>query len=416
MKKLSILLAVLQLSAVFALEIFPAGKKYIYRTGEDIVFKVKLDENRAKSRFSVRIAGYDELNKTYTAAADDKGCAEIILQSGKPGFVYVEVKDNGKTASAGVAVEPEKITTGRPYPEKFDAYWDRAKKELDLMPMTYQLNELPKPRAGYRAFEVKVDMGDEGKDLFAALTMPVGLQPGRLAAEVIFHGSNTDKVSPVYRPETMVLSVNPMSVKHNGPMRTATGKGGKLYGYYHWGVDDLQKNYFPDMFRRAYRALQFIKSLPEWDHRTLIVRGTSQGGGQALAAAGLDPQITLCIAIVPALCDHGGNAAGRVSGWPRYYSTEAYKNDPDKAAAAMDMIDAAFFARRICNPQVFITAGFIDRTCVPDSVYAAFNNIPAKNKEIFNDYLQAHSISKEAQNKYSKLITDHIRKKHEIFK
>ncbi|MBE6379136.1 MAG: acetylxylan esterase [Lentisphaerae bacterium] len=416
MKKYFILFFTFLSAALWALEVFPAGKKYFYRTGEDIVFQINLDKGRENARFSIRIAGYEELNRTFTASADDKGAYQLRFQAEKPGFVFVEVKDNSKTAVAGAAVEPEKITAGRPCPPAFDTYWDNAKKELELMPLVYDIQEMPNAPEGYRAFEVKVDMGGEGRDLFAVLTMPADAQPGRLAAEALFHGANTDKVSPVCRPETMVLSVNPMSVKHDGPMRTTTGKGKKFHGYYHWGVDDLEKNYFPNMFKRTFRALQFLKSLPEWDHRTLIVRGTSQGGGQALAAAGLDPQVTLCIAIVPALCDHGGNHAGRVSGWPRYFATQAYRENPDKAAAVADMIDAAFFARRIHNSRVFVTAGFVDRTCVPDSVYAAFNAIASKNKEIYNDFLQAHSISKDAQKKYAQIITDHISKNHEIFK
>ena len=305
MKKYFILFFTFLSAALWALEVFPAGKKYFYRTGEDIVFQINLDKGRENARFSIRIAGYEELNRTFTASADDKGAYQLRFQAEKPGFVFVEVKDNSKTAVAGAAVEPEKITAGRPCPPAFDTYWDNAKKELELMPLVYDIQEMPNATEGYRAFEVKVDMGGEGRDLFAVLTMPADAQPGRLAAEALFHGANTDKVSPVCRPETMVLSVNPMSVKHDGPMRTTTGKGKKFHGYYHWGVDDLEKNYFPNMFKRTFRALQFLKSLPEWDHRTLIVRGTSQGGGQALAAAGLDPQVTLCIAIVPALCDHG---------------------------------------------------------------------------------------------------------------
>ncbi len=416
MKKSFILFFTFLFAALSALEVFPVGKKYFYKTGEDIVFQINLDKGRANVRFPIRIAGYEELNRTFTVSADAKGSYELRFQAEKPGFVFVEVKDNNKTAVAGAAVEPEKITTGRPCPPAFDTYWNNAKKELDLMPLVYDIQEMTKAPKGYRAFEVKIDMGGEGKDLFGILTIPAEAQPGRLAAEALFHGANTDKVSPVCRPETMVLSVNPMSVKHDGPMRTTTGKGKKFFGYYHWGVDDLEKNYFPNMFKRTYRALQFLKSLPEWDHRTLIVRGTSQGGGQALVAAGLDPQVTLCIAIVPALCDHGGNQAGRISGWPRYFSTEAYKNDPDKAAKVLDMIDAAFFAGKIRSARVFVTAGFVDRTCVPDSVYAAYNAIVSENKEIYNDLLQAHSISKDAQKKYAKIITDHINEKHAIFK
>ena len=70
------------------------------------------------------------------------------------------------------------------------------------------------------------------------------------------------------------------------------------------------------MFQRACRALEYLKSRPEWDGRILIVSGGSQGGAQALAAAGLDPQVTCCVALVPALCDHHGLLAGRQPSWP----------------------------------------------------------------------------------------------------
>lgn len=415
MKKLLTFFVILQLSAAFALEIFPAGKKYIYRIGEDIIFKVKLDKESPERKIKVRIAGNSVPDKEFTIEADKNGDAEIRTVNSVPGFVYVEISNGGKKRQEGVAVEPEKIIAGRPFPEKFDTYWDAAKKELDLMPLTYQISELPKPRQGYRALEVKVDMGGEGKDLFAVLTMPTGLHHGRLAAEVVYHGAGTDKVFPIYRENTIVLSVNPMSVKHDGPPSSTIRKG-KFRGYPRWGAADLQKNYFPGMFRRVFRALQFIKSLPEWDHRTLIVRGISQGGGQALVAAGLDPQVTLCIAAVPALCDHGGNLVGRVSGWPRYYTTTDYKNSPDKAAEALDMIDAVFFAAKIKNAKVLVTVGFIDRVCVGDSVYAAYNAIPSPDKQIANDFMTGHTTSRETKNLINKLIIDHISKKHEIFK
>ncbi|NMA46826.1 MAG: hypothetical protein GX945_09725, partial [Lentisphaerae bacterium] len=62
-------------------------------------------------------------------------------------------------------------------------------------------------------------------------------------------------------------------------------------------------------YLRVMRSLDFVKTLPEWNGRDLIVVGSSQGGGQAIAAAGLDPQVTLCVAAVPALSDHAGTLA-----------------------------------------------------------------------------------------------------------
>ncbi len=40
------------------------------------------------------------------------------------------------------------------------------------------------------------------------------------------------------------------------------------------------------MFLRMERAIDFLASQPEWDGRILIVTGSSQGGGQAIVAAG----------------------------------------------------------------------------------------------------------------------------------
>jgi cephalosporin-C deacetylase len=40
------------------------------------------------------------------------------------------------------------------------------------------------------------------------------------------------------------------------------------------------------------RAIDVLTEQPEWDGRTVAVFGISQGGFQAIAAAGLDPRVT----------------------------------------------------------------------------------------------------------------------------
>jgi cephalosporin-C deacetylase-like acetyl esterase len=239
--------------------------------------------------------------------------------------------------------------------------------------------------------------------------MPEKSATGRTAAKVMFHGYGTDQAIPAYNTGMITLSVNPVPEKHDGKNGDLIKKGGKLYYYHYWGIDDLQKNFFPGMFKRAYRALQFVKMLPEWDQRTLIVQGSSQGGGQALAAAGLDPQVSLCVALVPALCNHGGFDIGAESGWPRYHWQERdYKDDPEKVLNVLDYIDCCFFASKITNAEVIMSAGFLDQTCVPSSVYSAYNVIPSGKKQIFNDLKMPHRIAPETMKKINFLINDHI--------
>ena len=129
------------------------------------------------------------------------------------------------------------------------------------------------------------------------------------------------------------------------------------------------------MYLRVMRSLDYIKSRPEWNGKTLVVSGSSQGGGQAIAAAALDPQVTLCVAAVPALSDHSGSFAKRQPGWPQFYRNGA-KADP-KVVAATAYYDNVFFARRI-KCETWLTTGLFDTTCSPASVYMVYKNLSVK--------------------------------------
>ncbi|MCP3967275.1 MAG: hypothetical protein GY750_03740 [Lentisphaerae bacterium] len=65
--------------------------------------------------------------------------------------------------------------------------------------------------------------------------------------------------------------------------------------------------YLPTMYLRHKRALDMLCSQPEWNSKTLIVRGGSQGGWLALACVGLDDRVTNIFAGVPAMCDNTQN-------------------------------------------------------------------------------------------------------------
>ena len=140
------------------------------------------------------------------------------------------------------------------------------------------------------------------------------------------------------------------------------------------------------------RALEYVKSLAEWNGKTLIAGGFSQGGAQALWAAGLDPDVTLCIATCPALCDLAGTAAkpARRSGWPGYYDARRKNAETDKIARAVSYYDCAFFARRI-KAKTYMAAGFADEVCPPTSVYAVFNELKIRRKYMETDPSSGHN-------------------------
>ncbi len=149
-----------------------------------------------------------------------------------------------------------------------------------------------------------------------------------------------------------------------------------------------------------------LTSQPEWDGNELVAEGRSQGGGQAIAAAGLDPRVTFFAAQIPAMCDHTGMVVGRISGWPRLVSVTGGKPD-EKSLQAARYFDAVNFAR-LTKAGAFFTVGFIDVVCQPTSVYAAYNAV-AGAKEIADHFHTGHIVKPEADAATKAAILAHVR-------
>ena len=134
------------------------------------------------------------------------------------------------------------------------------------------------------------------------------------------------------------------------------------------------------MYLSCYRCAEYLANHPEWDGKTLVVMGGSQGGQQSLVTAGLHPAVTAALAIVPAGCDMLGPDIGRRGGWPQWYSITDGK---DEAAVheASRYFDVANFVPRITCP-VLIGIGLLDQTCPPEGIFAAANQIRSHREVI----------------------------------
>jgi len=78
---------------------------------------------------------------------------------------------------------------------------------------------------------------------------------------------------------------------------------GELKQYSHIGLETKSDIYFRGMYLRLLRTIDYLTSLPEWDGERILLIGESQGGGQALAGAGLDKRVKAVVVTVPAMCD-----------------------------------------------------------------------------------------------------------------
>jgi cephalosporin-C deacetylase-like acetyl esterase len=215
---------------------------------------------------------------------------------------------------------------------------------------------------------------------------------GFLAVETNAHGIENDKPESFYREL----------------------EAGDLKGYMERDSGDPARMYMRGMFLRVLRTLEFLKSRPEWDGRNLVVRGVSQGGTQALVAAGLDPQVSFCVANIPGFCLNTGAVDGQDGFFLYMQRRDGKLVTRDGLPVSQAMIDtvpyydAAVFAQRIKCPCVLST-GFNDRLCPPTSVYAAFNNIPIQAKCIVNDVEAGHGMSGTALETAETAIKRHLK-------
>jgi cephalosporin-C deacetylase-like acetyl esterase len=315
--------------------------------------------------------------------------------------------------SIGVLVDPLQIKPGTPTPEDFDAFWEAEKAKLKNIPMNVTYKPIPKMPSHLKANYVTVDCGTEFRPVNGVLHFPANAKEKSLPIHLNVHGAG------VHSPRSNPDWAGPGRGKAKGPKifldLNAHGlpqyesreyfkkiREGELKNYPFIKSTDRDQYYMKGMIVRLIRALEFLKSLPEWNGQDIVVTGGSQGGAQALFAAGADPQVSEIYADVPAMCDLGATIVDRVSGWPKLYYRKAdtimvnQDYNPKHAIPGDDRMirtagyfDAVNFAKHI-TCKVYIRTGGNDGVCPPTSVFAAYNNIPTSNKEIDFSPLGGH--------------------------
>jgi cephalosporin-C deacetylase len=141
------------------------------------------------------------------------------------------------------------------------------------------------------------------------------------------------------------------------------------------GIARPEDYYYTRLFADAVRAVETACALT--GAAQVAVTGMSQGGGLALAAAGLVPDlVAVCHADVPFLCDiqRGITLAPEA---PYTEVPEFLAHQVDLIPAALDTlryVDCALLARRI-TARCLLSVGLMDAICPPSTVYAAYNEI-----------------------------------------
>ncbi len=412
------------------ISVAPKREGAVYKTGELVRFRidVKDGEGRALDWGSVRCMFSDDHYQT----TEDFSMAltgEPLEVSGKldrPGFLQCEVRfqpGNGtleskvKPGLGAAAVSPEAISPSREVPVDFEAFWESQKQHLAEVPIEAEMSKMADASTdGIEVFDTQVASLD-GVPVSGYFARPSGATNGSLPIVLWVHGAgvvsaSVNKAVKGAKAGFLSMDINAHGIANGQPKafyEQLKGKNGRLLKYPHQGRENRDGVYFKGMFLRLVRAIDFLVEQPEWDGKTVAVIGHSQGGAQALVAGGLDDRVTFIGAGVPAMCDHTGMLRKRISGWPKLVPVLPDGSADSAIAEVARYYDAVNFAAR-CHAEAILSAGFIDRTCPPTSVYAAYNQLKGK-KQIIDRPAMGHAAPADIQKAFFTALQSHVAKK-----
>jgi cephalosporin-C deacetylase-like acetyl esterase len=349
----------------------PAAPTYRYkwtiRRNNAVVLKEgKLDLSSGKDKIEIR---GDEPEMLYVAVEPVTKVAEDGAEASA--FIGGNTGRNNGLYAVGAAVSPMKIGLAAPRPADFDSFWAGKLAAQAKVPMEPALTA--------------VESGIPGVDLYTFVVQAMGshaqgylakpAKEGQFPALVLLqyagvYALNARSVASRAAEGWLVMDVDAHDKLPSEPA------GNVPRNYAAVGNTDREKSYFLNMYLRDSRALDYLMTRPDWDGKTIVLMGMSQGGQQSLVLAGLRPEkITAVLVCVPAGTDANGDLHGRKAGYPNWPS-----NDPAVMTAAL-YFDPINFASRIQAP-VLAAMGFIDTISPPAGIWTALNQIPVPKEPL----------------------------------
>ena len=147
------------------------------------------------------------------------------------------------------------------------------------------------------------------------------------------------------------------------------------------GVLDKNNYYYRRLFTDGVRAIDALVAQDFIDAERIAVCGGSQGGGIALAVAGIDGRVKAVMPDVPFLCDYP-RAVAKALRDPYGEIVRFLAQHRDKKNQVFETLryfDGVCFARQARAAALFSVA-LMDETCPPSTVFGAFNAYAGSDK------------------------------------
>lgn len=278
--------------------------------------------------------------------------------------------------------ELEGYAPDREEPEDFDEFWEVTLGEARQHPMKPRLEAVD---SGLHAIEVQdLTFPGFGGDPIKGWFVRPAIGAGPLPCVVNYIGYGGGRGLPhewlLYAAAGYANLV--MDTRGQGgtwsrgdtPDGTPEPVDPQFPGFMTRGVLSPYTYYYRRLMTDAVRAVEAARALPGVDPERVVVGGASQGGGLALAAAGLADGVAAALVDVPFLC-HYRRAMDIASDGPypelvKFCAVQ--RHHADQVLRTLSYMDGMSFAARATAPALFSVA-LMDPICPPSTVYAAYH-------------------------------------------
>ena len=308
-------------------------------------------------------------------------------------WVSVLVGKGERVLDVGYVVEPESFLPAYEAPSDLGRFWREQIAGMRKCPLEAKIDTVSTPEAfdgRFLCLHIELSM-HQGRPVNAFVSIPLNAAPGSLPIRIKTHGatditskstqSSLNKACRQAAYGAIGVDVNAHGIKDGAEEAYYRDlEEGELKDYQHQELKDRESWYFRLMYLRLVRLVDYLVTVPQWDGKTILVTGHSQGGGQALALGGIDSRITDIEADEPALCDLGGALVHRIGGWPFSLRRQEVPAS-GLAKGILPYYDAALLAKHF-HGNLSVRVGLADYVCPATSVYSAYNNAGASRKKI----------------------------------